>query len=82
MGEQVTIRRSRKVSTSPETVAAALPAAAVASFQTTTDYRAYFQALTEEVEDLTGQFDTGLTMRVAEVLGVTPSDWFQRKTNR
>lgn len=74
----MTVRRTRKVPTSPEQVAAAVNPAALAVFPPV-DYRSFFRALTEEVEDLTGQYDHGLTMRVAEALGVSPSDWFRVK---
>lgn len=43
------------------------------------DCRAYFQDLTDEVEDPTGQRDHSLTLRVTEVLGVDPAGWFQRR---
>lgn len=41
------------------------------------DYRAYFTALAEEVETITGQHDHSLTLRVAQVLGIDPSSWFR-----
>ena len=74
----MTTRRRRKTLTSPEEIAAAVPAAALAVFPSE-DYRAYFRALTEEVEGISGQHDHQLTMRVAEVLRVFPVEWIRRK---
>lgn len=73
----MTVRRSRKTPASPEEIAARVHPAAVAVFHETDDYRAFTRALTEEVEEITGQYDLGLTMRVAEVLGVSVVDWFK-----
>lgn len=75
----MTIRRSKRAPTSPEEIAAAVPAAAIAVFNQTTDYRTFSKALTEEVEEITGRYDHRLTMRVAEVLRVSAVDWFKRQ---
>ncbi|MGD7003660.1 hypothetical protein [Corynebacterium halotolerans] len=56
----MTVRRTRKVPTSPERIAAAVPAVALEMFPPE-DYRSYFGALTEEVEEITGQHDHGIT---------------------
>lgn len=73
----MSVRRTRKVPVSPEIIAAAVPAIALEMFPPE-DYRSYFGALTEEVEEITRQHDHGLTLRVAEALGVDPASWFRR----
>lgn len=78
----MTVRRSHRGPRSPEEIAAAVPEAALTAFEQTADYRAFTQALTEEVEEITGQYDHLLTMRVAEVLAVSVVDWFKHQLQR
>lgn len=77
----MTVRRKQKMPTSPEAVAAKVPAVALEMFPPE-DYRSYFGALTEEVEEVTRQHDHGLTLRVAETLGVDPASWFRSRLRR
>ena len=74
----MTIRKTKKVPTDPARIAAAVPAAAVRVFTQTDDYRAFFSDLTDEVEEISGQRDHGLTLRVAEELSIDPASWFRQ----
>lgn len=71
----MTVRRSHRGPRSPEEIAAAVPGVALTAFEQTTDYRAFSQALTEEVEEIAGQDDHVLAMRVADALGASVVDW-------
>ena len=73
----MTVRKSKKMPTDPARIAAAVPAAAVRVFNRTDDYRAFFQDLTDEVEEISGVHDHGLTLLVAEELGICPASWFR-----
>ena len=72
----MTIRKTKKVPTDPARIAAAVPAAAVRVFNQTEDYRGFFRDLTDEIEEISGKREHGLTLRVAKVLSVTPADYF------
>lgn len=60
----------------PERVAALIPAAALAAFPPE-DYRDYFNKLTDEIEEITGVRDPGLTMQIARAQSTRPADWVQ-----
>lgn len=75
----MTVRRTKKVPTDPSRIAAAVPAAAVQTFNQTSDYRGFFRDLTDEVLEISGQHDHGLTLRVAEELGIDPASWLRVK---
>ncbi|QFQ02290.1 hypothetical protein CUROG_04575 [Corynebacterium urogenitale] len=72
----MTTRWTKRVPARPEEIAEAVPPAVV-SLVEELEYRLFFERLSWTVEDLTGAFDTSLTMRVAQVLGVSPADYFR-----
>ena len=78
----MTVRKSKKMPTDPARIAAAVPAAALVAFNRTDDYRRFFSDLTDEVEEISGIHDHGLTLRVAEELGICPASWFRTQLLR
>lgn len=73
----MTTRWTKRVPARPEEIAEAVPPAVV-SLVEELEYRLFFERLSWTVEDLTGAFDTSLTMKVAQVLGVSPAQWLGR----
>lgn len=73
----MTIRkRDRLVAVDPVTVAGLiLPPEEMP--QNNEEYRDYYGWLTDRVEDLTGSYDPGLIMAVAQIHGTCPAGWFQ-----
>lgn len=78
----MTVRKTKKVPTDPSRIAAAVPAAALVAFNQTEDYRGFFSDLTDEVEEISGERDHGLTLRVAEELDIDPASWFKLRNGK
>lgn len=68
----MTTRWTKRKPVEPREVAAAVPESVVAEVDVL-DYRVFFENLCWVVEDVSGSSDTGLVMRVAELLGVSPA---------